>query len=298
MILIAGANGHIGKEIVKKSIERGLSARCLDLHPLTIERRYTSKVETIQGDVTNLNTAREAVEGIETVLSVMGVRKDTEEMTHGKLEHEGTQNLISASKESGVSHIIYISSMGVKTNVPVQRLKAKWDAEQMLVHSGIAYTIFRPSGYFTDFLEYFAPRIREKGSFRVFGKGLTRLQPIAVEDVAETMIRAIGNERAKNRIFPLVGPEIFTLREILTMLGKVMSREVKIKSIPFWVMNLLFTLMRSRSGKDFLYRAKRDSTCPPDVQREVQEIFQVELKRLEPWFQTTLLADHGSSLRQ
>ena len=290
MILIAGASGHIGKEIVKKCIERDLSARCLDLHHLDIEEEDTSKVEIIKGDITNRNTAKEAVKGVDTVLSVMGVRKDTEEMTHDKLEHEGTQNLISASKESGVSHIMYISSMGVTKNVPVQRLRTKWDAEQMLVHSGIAYTIFRPSGYFTDFVEYFAPEIRKKGSFRVFSKGLIKLQPIAVEDVAETMIRAIGNERAKNKIFPLVGPEIFTLREILTMLGKVMGKKVKIKSIPFWVMNLFFTLIRSKSGKDFLYRAKRDSVCPPDVQREVQEVFQIELERLEPWLQTTLPA--------
>jgi len=292
VILIAGANGHIGKEIVKNCMERGLSARCLDLHPLTIEQGDASKVETIQGDVTNLDTVRKAVKGIDTILSVMGLRKDTAEMTHEKLEHEGTRNLISASKESGVNHIMYISSMGVIKNVPVQRLKVKWDAEQMLIHSGIAYTIFRPSGYFTDFVEYFAPEIRKKGSFRVFDKGLIRLQPIAVEDVAETMLRAIGNERAKNRIFPLVGPEIFTLREILKMLGKVMGREVKIKSVPFWVMKLFFTLIRSKSGKDFLYRAKGDSTCPPDVQRVVQETFQIELKRLEPWLQATLPADH------
>ena len=292
MILITGANGHVGKEIVKKSIERGLATRCLDLHHLDIDQEDTPKVEIIKGDITNLNTAREAVKGVDTVLSVMGVRKDTEEMTHDKLEHEGTQNLITASKESGVSHIMYISSMGVTKNVPVQRLKTKWDAEQMLIHSGIAYTIFRPSGYFTDFLEYFAPAIKEKGSFRVFGKGMTRLQPIAVKDVAETLIRAIGNERAKNKIFPLVGPEIFTLREILTMLSKVMGKEVKIKSIPFWVMNLFFTLIRSKSGKDFIYRAKGDSVCPPDVQREVQEVFQIELTRLEPWLQTTLLSQH------
>jgi len=292
VILIAGANGHVGKEIVKKCIERDLSIRCLDLHPLDNEPGDTLKVEVVKGDITNLNTAKEVVQGVETVLSVMGVRKDTEEMTHDKLEHEGIHNLVSASKESGVNHIMYISSMGVTKSVPVQRLKAKWDAEQMLIHSGIAYTIFRPSGYFTDFLEYFAPEIREKGSFRVFSKGLTRLQPIAVDDVAETMIRSIGNEKAKNKIFPLAGPEIFTLREILIMLGKIMGKEVKIKSVPFWVMQLFFTLIRSRSGKDFLYRAKGDSTCPPDVQREVQEVFQIELKRLEPWLQKELPANH------
>lgn len=292
MILIAGANGHVGKEIVKKCCERNLSFRCLDMHPLTIEGYDTAKMEKIQGDITNLKTAKEAVHGVETVLSVMGVRKDTEEMTHDKLEHEGIHNLISASKESGVNQIMYISTMGVTKNVPVQRLKAKWDAEQMLIHSGIAYTIFRPSGYFTDFAEYFAPEIREKGSFRVFSKGLIKLQPIAVKDVAETMIRAIGNEKAKNKIFPLVGPEIFTLREILTMLGNIMGKKVKIKSVPFWVMQLFFTLIRSTSGKDFLYRAKGDSTCPPDIQREVQEVFQIELKRLEPWLQTALLSNY------
>jgi uncharacterized protein YbjT (DUF2867 family) len=292
MILIAGANGHVGKELVKNCIKRGFSTRCLDLHTLDIEQSDTLKVEIIKGDITNLNTAREAVKGVETVLSVMGVRKDTEEMTHEKLELEGTQHLIAASKESGVSHIMYISSMGVTKNVPVQRLKIKWDAEQMLIHSGIAYTIFRPSGYFTDFLEYFAPAIKEKGSFRVFGKGLTRLQPIAVEDVAETMVRAIGNEKAKNKIFPLAGPEIFTLREILTILGKVMGKEVKIQSVPFWVMTLFFTLIRSKSGKDFLYRAKGDSVCLPDVQREVREVFQIELKRMEPWLQAALPAEH------
>ena len=64
MILIAGANGHVGKEIVKKCIKRGFSARCLDLHPLTIKQCDTSKVETIQGDATNLDTVRKAVKGI------------------------------------------------------------------------------------------------------------------------------------------------------------------------------------------------------------------------------------------
>ena len=292
MILIAGANGHIGKAIVKKCVERSLPARCLDILPLHIDQCDTTKLETIQGDATDLDTVRASVKGVNTVLSVMGIRKDTEEMTHEKLEHDGTRNIIDACKEAGVDHIMYISSMGVTKNVPVQRLKIKWDAEQMLIHSGIAYTIFRPSGYFTDFLEYFAPAIREKGSFRVFGKGLTRLQPIAVEDVAETMVRAIGNERAKNKIFPLAGPEIFTLREILTILGKVMGKEVKIQSIPFWVMTLFFTLIRSKSGKDFIYRAKGDSVCLPDVQREVQEVFQIELKRMEPWLQAALPADH------
>jgi uncharacterized protein YbjT (DUF2867 family) len=292
VILIAGANGHVGKEIVKKCIGRDLSIRCLDLHPLDIEQNDTLKVEVIKGDITNPTTAKKALQGVETVLSVMGIRKDTEEMTHHKLEHQGTQNLISASKDSSVSHIMYISSMGVTKNVPVQRLKTKWDAEQMLIHSGIPYTIFRPSGYFTDFVEYFAPEIREKGSFRVFSKGLIRLQPIAVEDVAETMIRAIGNERAMNKIFPLVGPEIFTLREILILLGNVMGKEVKIKSVPFWVMQLFFTLIRSTSGKDFLYRAKGDSTCPPEVQKEVHKVFQIELKRLEPWLRTALPANN------
>jgi len=75
--------------------------------------------------------------------------------------------------------------------------------------------------------------------------------------------------------------------EIINLVGKVVGREVKIKKAPFWVMNVIFSLIAlltgRRGGKDFLYRMSRDSVCSNQEMRELNEAFSIEFKRLEPW---------------
>lgn len=97
----------------------------------------------------------------------------------------------------------------------------------------------------------------------------------------------MGNEKARNRIFKISGPEVFTIVDIINLVGKVVGKDVKIKKIPFWVMNIMFSLIAlltgKRGGKDFPCRMLRDSVCTDQEMREVSEAFSVELKSLEPW---------------
>ena len=97
---------------------------------------------------------------------------------------------------SGVKHIMYISALGVGKDVPATSLVAKWNAEQSLIKSGINYTIFRPSGYFVDFAEEFAPRIKTTGSFTIIGQGTFLVQPLDPADLAEAFLQALDNPRA------------------------------------------------------------------------------------------------------
>jgi NADH dehydrogenase len=286
-ILIAGCNGHVGKEIVKKAVEQRIDARCFDLNTMDVSSLDTSSLEIVAGDITDIETVRKATYGIDVVMDVIGMRGEKKTLTHEMVEHGGIKNIIQAGKENGVKHILYISALGVKPDAPARTLAAKWNAEQTLINSGISYTIFRPSGYFVDFIEHFAPKIRETGSFTVIGSGLTRLQPLDTADLAEAFVRSIDNEKAKNNIFKISGPEIFTLMDIINLVGKVVGKDVKIKKVPFWVMNVMFSfiaiLTRKRGGKDFLYRMSRDSVCTDQEMREVSEAFAIELKSLEPW---------------
>jgi hypothetical protein len=85
----------------------------------------------------------------------------------------------------------------------------------------------------------------------------------------------------------MAGPEVFTLVEIINLVGKVVGREVKIKKVPFWIMNVMFSLIAlltgKRGGKDFLYRMSRDSICTDQEMKEVKEAFPLELQHLKPW---------------
>ncbi len=286
-VLIAGCNGHVGKEIAKKVVARGLDVRCFDINPLEVSGLDTSSLEIVTGDITDLETVKRVTKDVDVVMYVIGMRGETKTLTHEMVEHGGIKNIIQAGKENNVQHILYISALGVRADTPARTLAAKWNAEQTLINSGIPHTIFRPSGYFVDFIEHFVPKIRETGGFTIIGKGLTRLQPLDTADLAEAFIKSVGNEKARNRIFKISGPEVFTIVDIINLVGKVVGKDVKIKKIPFWVMNIMFSLIAlltgKRGGKDFLYRMLRDSVCTDQEMREVSEAFSIELKSLEPW---------------
>jgi uncharacterized protein YbjT (DUF2867 family) len=287
MLLIAGCNGHVGKEIVRKCIARKIPARCFDIKPLELPGEDTSVLEIISGDVTKLDDVRKAVIGVDVVMDVIGMRGETKVLTHEMVEHGGMKNIIQAGKENQVKHILYTSVMGVEPNSPAMSLSAKWNTEQTLINSGIAYTIFRPSGYFVDFAEYFAPQIKKTGAFTVVGDGSTKLQPLDPTDLAEAFIQSIGNEKAKNKIVKIAGSEVFTLAGIIALVGTVVGREAKIKKMPFWLANLMFSAIAlvtgKKSGKDFLYRMKRDSLCTQEEMQQIKEAFNIEFKKLEPW---------------
>ncbi len=177
--------------------------------------------------------------------------------------------------------------MGVEPNSPAMSLAAKWNTEQTLINSGITYTIFRPSGYFVDFAEYFAPKIKKTGAFTIVGDGSTKLQPLDPVDLAEAFLQSVDNEKVKNKIVKIAGPEVFTLAGIIALVGTVVEREAKIKKMPFWLANLMFSAIAlvtgKKGGKDFLYRMRRDSVCTEAEMREIREAFKIEFKKLEPW---------------
>jgi uncharacterized protein YbjT (DUF2867 family) len=264
-----------------------MQVRCFDLTPPKIAGVDASALDVVTGDITDPATVRQATRGITAVIDVIGMKGETKTLTHEKVEHGGMKNIIQAGRENAVQHILYTSVMGVEPDSPALTLAAKWNTEQTLIHSGIPYTIFRPSGYFVDFAEYFAPKIRDTGSFTVVGNGRTRIQPLDPADVAEAFLQSLGNQNAMNRIFKIAGPDIFTLEEVITLVSRVVGRQVKIKKIPFPVMNGLFSVIAlltgKRGGKDFLYRMSRDSVCSDQEMEEVRKVFAIEFKRLEPW---------------
>jgi uncharacterized protein YbjT (DUF2867 family) len=287
MLLIAGCNGHVGRELVKKAAAKKIKARCFDVTPCDTTGLDAALLEVVTGDITSPGAVQQALQGVDTVLFVIGRRRGTKNLTHEMVEHGGIKNVIQAGQQAGVKHILYISALGVDKDVPATSLAAKWNAEQSLIQSGIAYTIFRPSGYFVDFAEEFAPKIQKTGSFTIIGDGGFRVQPLDPADLAEAFIRSLDNPRAKNKIIKIAGPETFTLVDIIHLVGRVVGREARVKKIPRWLGSLMFSLIALLTGnpgvKDFLYRMSRDSVCTEQELRDVRELFPIEFKRLEPW---------------
>jgi uncharacterized protein YbjT (DUF2867 family) len=292
MILVAGSGGHVGREIVKKAVARNIKVRCFDNAVFDPEVADPSGLEIVSGDITCIEDVKKAVQGVDAVMFVLGLKRQTKELTHEKVEHGGMQNVIDAAKEAKVKHIMYISALGVSPDAKAMSLIAKWNTEKSLTGSGIDYTIFRPSGYFVDFSEHFAPKIKQTGKFTLIGDGLTRIQPLAPSDLAEAFIQSIDNSVVKNRIFKISGIEVFTLADTVHLVSAVVGRPVKLTKLPFGLMNMLFSFMAMLTGKrglkDFLYRMSRDSICTNEEIQEIKDVFNIKFQRLEPWLRTEL----------
>lgn len=293
MILIAGSNGHVGKEIVKKAVARGLRLCCFDVRPLELPGVDTSGLDIVIGSVTDPAAVASAMRGVTVALFVIGIKDRDKGVTHEMVEHGGIRNIIQAGKQTGVKHIMYISSLGARADSPARSQSAKWNTEQTLIASGIPYTIFRPSAYFVDVTEHLVPPLQKTGSMTIIGDGQYRIQPLDPADLAEAFLQAIDNQKAINKVFKISGEEVFTQAEMIQLAGRMLGIEARIKKLPYGPLNFAFTLLALLTGrralKDFLYRMSRHSVCTAQEMQEVRAAFNIEFKRLEPWLREQLL---------
>jgi uncharacterized protein YbjT (DUF2867 family) len=157
----------------------------------------------VVGDLATGAGLGEALAGVDTVVHCAS---DTRRF--GKTDTVQARNLIDAARASGVSHLVYISIVGID-RVPMPYYRRKLEVEQLIASSGIASTILRATqfhGFLIDLL--FKPQ--KIFPFVMVPRGT--VQPIAVETVAERLA-ALSTGEPHGRVDDLGGPEVLTFDE-------------------------------------------------------------------------------------
>jgi NADH dehydrogenase len=225
MILVTGATGFVGGHVV-----HALRAAGNDVRALVRDRRSASRLEAwgvsaVAGDMTDSVSLRRAVDGCDTVVHLVAVRQGSEE-TFRRVMVDGTRDLLTASRDAGVTRFVYMSALGTseQTKDLVPYYRAKWDCEQLVHGSGIAFVIFRPSFVFGvdgGILPTFVKLARFTPVTPIIGSGKQRIQPIWADDVAEYFVRAVNGDAPTGRTFELGGPDVVTWNEFWERLKRV-----------------------------------------------------------------------------
>ncbi len=119
-------------------------------------------------------------------------------------------------------------------------IQAKLFFEEKLIESGLDYVIIRPTGFFSDMLEFM--NMAKKGRVSVFGDGQNKINPIHGTDLAEVCVNSLkDSEREVN----VGGPEVFTFKEIAELALRVLNKEIKISVLPNWMIKIILPLMRT-----------------------------------------------------
>jgi NADH dehydrogenase len=141
--------------------------------------------------------------------------------------------LFSAAKQAGVGRIVHISITNPSEDSSFEYFRCKAKIERLLAESGLSYYILRPAVLFgreSILINNIAWLLRRFPVFAVFGDGRYRLQPIHVDDLAELAV-----EGAKVRacsVTNAIGPETFTYRALVEMIGQMIGKPRPIVSIP------------------------------------------------------------------
>ncbi|RMF92709.1 MAG: NAD-dependent epimerase/dehydratase family protein [Candidatus Schekmanbacteria bacterium] len=282
MILLAGAAGQLGSAVYRVlRKEYGTDFRCIDIKSDKLEAYKQEGVETFAIDLAKGEGLDEPLKGVKAVISVVGLQKETPELTYMDVDYGANKNLLDASIKEGVEHFSYVSALQTAKDAPRKVHRAKWLMEEELRKSPIKYTIFRPSGFFTDFIYYFGKKCKEEDTFTIIGDGNMKIQPINIDELAYCLVKAHQTPAAYNKVFPVGGPEVITLNELIEFYAMFFNKEIKIRHIPMWLMKFLATITFNKLiSKDFLVRLETDSVC--DIS-EIKEAFQIEFTSLKDY---------------
>lgn len=207
-VLVAGASGRTGRELLRELDERPVSVRAMTRSVDNRESLVADGAdEVVVGDLLNLDDARNAIEGCDAVLFAAGSSLTTGLTRPSRVvDGDGVLNLIEAAVEEGVTTFVLQSSIGVgdsRQGMPLWArlvvlrwaVREKERAERALRESGLAYVIVRP-GWMND--------DPATGDVLVAEGGKTMTGSIPRADVARLMVASLYAPEVVNRTFEVV----------------------------------------------------------------------------------------------
>jgi (4-alkanoyl-5-oxo-2,5-dihydrofuran-3-yl)methyl phosphate reductase len=223
MILVTGATGNVGSELVKQLVAKGLPIRVITRDQQKISH-LGSAVEAVIGDRHNSGVVKEALKGAQKVF-LLPVLFDE--------DHEADRLLIDEAKPAGVNHIVKVSSGVVRLadKNPIGILHR--EKEVLIEKSGIPWTFLRPGGFMSNALQW-ADTIKSQAAvFNPAGDG--KSAPISPYDIATVAAVSLTTAGHEGQAYDLTGPELISVLDQVRILGKVIGKPIQCIDIPIEV---------------------------------------------------------------
>jgi uncharacterized protein YbjT (DUF2867 family) len=275
-VCLLGGSGFVGRHIAHRLVGQGLQVRILTRRP---ERARDLLVlptaELIECDVHDPAQLAHQFADVDAVINLVGVLHDGRGNESFAMAHvQLAEKVVQACAGSGVRRLLHMSALNADANGPSAYLRSKGEAQAKVqegtARNGIACTIFRPSVIFgagDSFLNRFAELLRLSPIIPLACPD-ARFQPVFVEDVARCFVDSLLNRDCYGRSLDICGPDIFTLRELVTLTATITQRKRVIVGLGPALSRLQASVLEFMPGKpltrDNLLSMQVDSVCGCD----------------------------------
>jgi len=229
-IFLTGGTGFVGSEIVKQLLARDHRIVALVRPGSENKLAESDAVKIHLGDLAEPESLPAGLDGCDAVIHLVGIIRDFPDkgVTFEKVHVEGTRHVLEAAAAQGIRRFLHMSANGADREGPTAYQKTKWQAEQAVGKTELDWTIFRPSLIFGpggEFVEMLGEMVRRLPVVPVIGDGQYRLQPVSVDQVAATYVKALDLPETAGRTYHLAGAESYTYDEILDLTGKALGKD-------------------------------------------------------------------------
>ena len=227
-IFVTGATGFVGHAVVRALLADGFLVRCLVRQGSEAALKGFESIDRVPGDVLEPAGLAAAVEGCGAVVHLVGIIRESPArgITFDRLHTQATANMLAVAREAGIKRYVQMSAVGTRPGATSRYHQSKWQAEEIVRASALDWTIVRPSliyGPGDEFVSVLARMIRRLPAAPVLGDGQYRVQPVAVEHVAEGFARALRLPLSVSQTYEVGGPESCRFVELLDQIGAALG---------------------------------------------------------------------------
>ena len=239
IITVFGGTGFLGRRIVRHLRRCGFAIRIASRHPDRAERLFAlddPKLQSVEANIHDEGSVAEAVAGAYAVVNAVSLYIEQGRETFHSVHVESAQRLAAQARKAEVKRFAHVSGIGADATSPSLYIRKRGEGELAVRAAFADSTLVRPAVMFGPddaFLTAIVKLLSRLPSYPMFGRGLTKLQPAYVEDVAEAIVRALQRTNIHAATFEFGGPRVYSYEELLRTVALEASLKSSLIPIPF-----------------------------------------------------------------
>jgi uncharacterized protein YbjT (DUF2867 family) len=217
MILVTGATGTVGSEVVRQLVATGERPRALVRDPATARQRLGDQVEQVVGDLDRPETIAAALAGVDRVFLLT---------TQSSRQPEWERAVIGAAARTGVGQLVKLSVFRANEQSPLQVARQHGQAERVLAQSGLAATILRP----VFFMQNLLAMVHDGAIATAAGDG--RVAMVDARDIAAVAVATLTGGGHAGKTYTLTGPQALSFYQVASVLSRQTGRPLRHVRVP------------------------------------------------------------------
>ncbi len=239
-LLVVGATGTLGRQIVRYALDQGLKVKCLVRNPKRATFLSEWGAQLVAGDLTQPDTIGDALEGVSQVIDSATTRP-TDSLRIREVDWHGKVALIQALEQAQIEKFIFFSILNSEKYLQVPLMEIKYCTEKFLSETKLNYTILKPCGFMQGLIGQYAIPILEGQAVWITGES----SPIAymnTQDVAKFAVKALSIPETNRQSYALGGAKAWSPLEIVALCERLSGKTARTAGMPIGLLRFVRNL--------------------------------------------------------